>query len=449
METQYRVIRDPVYGYVHLPDRLRDVVDSPIFQRLRRIAQNSLAQTVYPSATGTRFEHALGTMQLAGKAWDSAWTNAEADVRASFARTLGHTLPAYSLPTRGDDVDLDAFAETMRLGAMGAGLLHDIGHPPLSHVLEPVYKAHAARIFGGGRDSDRLLELIGENGPQFHEAAGEWLLERFILRRLDAELQVVVGAVLLTDSGEASPLGAIHSLISSEIDVDRADYLVRDGRRTGTEYGSLDWERLTDAFRLGPYTPPGNSFPGFRIHPTVRARSAAEGLMLQRLQSYRWVYFHHRVVGTNLALASAVDLLIELAHDDSSVHVDGDGGAPAPRAVAELIGPCLGNLNYLNPSGADLRRVIGHAAADAVGADAVASAEAGWGAAEMVAAGVDDTTILRALLDARICAELILGSPTAPPATERLRRFCVYADVRASDVPMFGGRRARPERAGG
>src|SRR2546421_11689190 len=75
------VIRDPIYGYIPLSDELANLVDSLLFQRLRRIAQTSLTNTVYPSATGSRLEHSLGVMYLASRGWRSTSRRWVASVR--------------------------------------------------------------------------------------------------------------------------------------------------------------------------------------------------------------------------------------------------------------------------------------------------------------------------------------------------------------------------------
>lgn len=127
--ADYRVVSDPVYGYVQVPSRLYAAVDSPIVQRLRRVAQTSLTATVYPSATGTRFGHALGTMYLAGRAWDAAWSNASDTARCSFRVELEREVPL--LKTALDE-DRASFEEEVRWAVMGVGLLHDLGPPAFS-----------------------------------------------------------------------------------------------------------------------------------------------------------------------------------------------------------------------------------------------------------------------------------------------------------------------------
>lgn len=128
-----RLIRDPIYDYISLPADLADVLDHPLYQRLRRVLQTSLTSTVYPSATGSRFEHGLGAMHLAGQAWCSAWRNASAGTRDAFVEAAHVEFPALAAGAA-------QFGDRMHLAVSGVALLHDVGHPPFSHVLEYEYQ---------------------------------------------------------------------------------------------------------------------------------------------------------------------------------------------------------------------------------------------------------------------------------------------------------------------
>lgn len=401
-----RVVRDPVYGYVRLPDRLASVVDSRIFQRLRRVAQTSLTSTVYPSATGTRLEHGLGTMHLAGIAWRAAWSNAAPRTQEEFRRQLERDVPAL----RTVNTDVSSFPEEVETAVMAVGLLHDLGHPPFSHVLEPLYKARAEAMFADGPDGGAIVAGIAAYGSQYHEYAGERLLQEFVLPLLPSPLRELLSHVYTADPLDRSPAGCLHSIVSGELDVDRLDYLMRDGQRAGTEFGSLDWTRLVEALKLRRWE------DGFKIAPDARARSAAESLIVARLQAYRWVSLHQRVLGTNAALLRALELLMDL-HQSPEMLTLPDGTPVEARAA---FGGLLANLNYLNPTAAQLDdRAVGGALAAGLALKPFQ---------EQACASVDDSAVVRSLLQARLWAEL--AAPRSdPPAQSRLRMLMSYVDA--------------------
>lgn len=330
-----RVIRDPVYGYIALPRELAPVVDNPLVQRLRRVAQTSMTSTVYPSANGSRFEHALGAMHLARRGWVAAWTNG-GPARADFIAALGADVPS----AMGGSAE--AVADRVGLAVACVALLHDVGHPPFSHVLEDVFEDLAPQMLR--HRPDELVELPNYRS-KFHEFAGV-LLTRTLVRELrDDSLRKITLTVYESDPDESSWAGALHGIVANEIDVDRLDYLMRDASKAGTEFGAIDYERLIDALEL-------HSADGeFRIAPGVRARSAVETLLIQRSQSYRWITFHPRVVGTNASLARAVGAVLKMRGDDTPL--PGGGGVTLGGVLDRLVP----HLNYLAPSADDLTRM--------------------------------------------------------------------------------------------
>lgn len=333
-----RVIRDAIYGYVEVTSRLEFILDHPLTQRLRRVGQTSMTQTVYPAATGSRFEHSLGAMHLGRRAWRAAWSHAFGGdtVREEFEKAVERE---FRLPGVG-------FAELMEDVVGAVGLLHDLGHPPFSHVLEESISDQAQREGWILRDRPRWVKV-----GAFHEFAGMALLDQIIAdlepeggHRDDPFLQIVK-AVYEADPAKRTWKGALHSIVAGEIDVDRLDYLMRDAQKAGTEFGAIDYERLVDALELH------YRHGSFRIAPSVRARSAVETLLVQRAQSYRWITYHSRVVAVNLSLARAVQLSLDLARDSTTLDLPGEGEV----TVGELFAPLIPNLNYLSPGRPALR----------------------------------------------------------------------------------------------
>jgi uncharacterized protein len=181
-----KIINDPVYGFISISsDLLYDLVDHPYFQRLRRIRQLGLADIVYPGALHTRFHHALGAMHLMGQA-----------LRA--LQEKGHMIWEPELE-----------------GAQAAILLHDLGHGPFSHVLESV-------VIPGVPHEAITLAMMKD-------------LNRSLNGRLDIAIQMFEGTY---------PRKFFHQMISSQLDMDRMDYLNRDSFYTGVIEGSIGADRL-------------------------------------------------------------------------------------------------------------------------------------------------------------------------------------------------------------
>jgi hypothetical protein len=374
-------------------------------------------------------------MYLAGRAWDAAWANAADAARQDFRAALTNEVPSL-----GTDIDTDvaSFEEEVRWAVMGVGLLHDVGHPPFSHVLESVYEEHAEDILDGP-DRDALLRGLRKRNGQFHEAAGEHLLSQHVLPRLSALTKDLLRAVYLSDPGGDSAASTLHSIVSGELDVDRLDYLLRDSERAGTEFGAIDWERLVDAYRLRT-DDAGQS----RILPTMRAQSAAESLLVQRVQAYRWVIYHHRVVGTNTALANALSSLLHLIQDGEGYNLGGgrvndvSDMTPPRVSVAEILAPSLQNLNYLDPGADSIARAAGRAYGSTKTAPGEPEAVAlsmltsqilsDMQARELICASADDSAVVRSLLDARMLAAP-LAERLPLEVGQRLRLFVAFVDA--------------------
>ena len=181
-----KIINDPVFGFIKIPrGLLYGIVEHPLFQRLNRINQLGLASVVYPGARHTRFQHSLGAFHLMGEA-------------------------ILSLQQKGIFI-FDAEAEAVQ----AAILMHDIGHGPFSHVLE-----------------DTLIHGIS------HEDISLMMMEE-INRHFNGQLNLAISIF----KGEY-PKNFLHQLISSQLDMDRLDYLRRDSFYTGVTEGNIGSARI-------------------------------------------------------------------------------------------------------------------------------------------------------------------------------------------------------------
>lgn len=203
-----RGIRDPIHGFIKLNVEECKIVDSPVFQRLRRIRQLAFAYLVYPGALHTRFDHTLGVFHVAS--------------RMATACNLGE-----------DDKRL------VRLAA----LLHDLGHGPFSHVSEGALDLFADRAKFGDAVS-------GQKADKIHE-----MLTRDILDK-DQSLTKILGVDTLSAikklllHGYGDPI--LKSIVSGPLDADKQDYLLRDTYFCGVKYGIFDIERLHRMFHVVP-----------------------------------------------------------------------------------------------------------------------------------------------------------------------------------------------------
>ena len=239
MQTRsFDIIRDPLWNNISLDELALRLVDTRAFQRLRYVRQLGLAYLVYPGATHTRFEHALGTWHLAG-------------------RTLA------MLQGRGD-VSPGLSGEARVVAA--AALLHDIGHYPFSHALEEIGAPHHEDVAGA-------LLTRGEIADVLREAIAPDARER---------------VVELLRGHRASPL---QGLISGSIDLDKIEYLKRDALMCGVPYGEIDVDRLIHSLTL--VTDPVTR--RLTIGVAEKGLSALESLLFAKYQMYRNVYWHHAV----------------------------------------------------------------------------------------------------------------------------------------------------------
>lgn len=393
-----RLIRDPLYEYVEVPPRLLPIVEHPLVQRLRRISQTSLTSSVYPAATGTRFEHSLGTMHLARRSVHSMYSNSP----EATEKLLSLVAKAFTRLSAGTLGSLVADA----VGAVA--LTHDIGHPPFSHALEDFFHKQHAKWFT--TEPPAPWSTYTQVQRQFHEFAGLVLLHQLAsdLQTLDddtgayAAFLSLILRIATADPDANDWPGALHSLVDGELDVDRLDYVMRDAQRAGTEFGSLDYVRLVDSVELHVQNPNQQEFAA---GPSVNARSAAESLLLQRTQSYRWITFHHRVTAANLALTEAVDAMTSLSTDTETIVDLSD----EKRSLADIFRHDSQILDYLTTS--QLRR-------------SVFPSDIATPASELQQASVDDGLVVRMLFEAMTIAEAVLADGIVDEgARRRLEHF--------------------------
>ena len=260
-----RVIRDEIHRDILVPAHHARIIDTHEFQRLRNVQQLSTCEFVFPSATHTRFAHSLGAYHLAGALTDS----------------LQEVQPGL---LSNDD------AELVRLGA----LLHDIGHPPYSHLLETpeVFATYHSHEHWG---RVMLEDTSSEIGQVLDEVLGSERKKR---------LFSILDGAKECDGVSIAPF--LKEIISSQLDVDRMDYMIRDQANTGAQIGGFDSARVIRALRVNDQG---------RLYVKSWGLPAIEAYLVTRYHMYNQVYFHKVNMLTQAYLVRMLSRARTLAED--------------------------------------------------------------------------------------------------------------------------------------
>ena len=243
-KNKKKIINDPVYGFITIPSaQIYDIIEHPYFQRLRRIKQLSLTYYVYPGAVHTRFQHVLGAMHLMQQAIDTL-------------RIKGVTI-----------------TDDQEYGALTAILLHDLGHGPFSHTLEYTF---------------------------FKNITHEHLSLAF-MEKLKTEMPGVLdeGIKIFTNQTDKTFL---HQLVSSQLDMDRLDYLRRDSFFTGVTEGIIGADRIIKMLNMA----------NDELVVDAKGIYSIEKFLIARRLMYWQVYLHKTVVVTEHMLIKVLKRAKEL-----------------------------------------------------------------------------------------------------------------------------------------
>ncbi len=319
-----RRIRDNLHGSIDVSELEDAVISHPFFQRLRRVRQLAFLHYVFPGATHTRFEHSLGVMHLAARAWEKLQTNQERlshtvaniqdfkafEEEADKREKHGRLWPTFAMMDQIFKSDYSL--QTFRLAA----LLHDVGHPAFSHSGE-----HFMPSWVDVRDAnpdlpDYLLEYINKRIEDLkkrgddpsatkvrHEIYSILLIDKILkdvyektphLRLVIDPRDVIAMINSSIPAAAGSPLlrcqssQVLRELISGELDIDRMDYLLRDSRECGVVYGVFDVDRILDS--LGLYFDDADQQIHVAIH--LSGLAAFEDYLRARYSMYLQLYFH-------------------------------------------------------------------------------------------------------------------------------------------------------------
>jgi HD superfamily phosphohydrolase len=267
-KTQKYEIRDVIHGLIERSSLEVKIINTPVFQRLRRIHQLALANLVYPCAHHTRFEHSLGTMHIAGR--------------------IAEKLKGEGKLSKNDIANI-------RLTA----LLHDVGHGPFSHISEYLLEKYY---------NPELID-IGQEREKIHE-----IVTRDIIKK-DTDLKS-----LIPDNQRGQVLSLLHKddlkdfrydIVSGPLDADKLDYLLRDSYYTGVKYGLYDLDKIIESLRVIRFGPE-ESYLGIDEEGIY----ALEQLIMAKYHLTTQVYFH-RIRGiTDSMIIRGIELAVNEGLDE-------------------------------------------------------------------------------------------------------------------------------------
>lgn len=300
-DTWPKIIRDPVHNIIPFEDDncdklLLSLINTKEFQRLRRIKQLGLSQLVFPGADHSRFAHSIGVMHLARRMLNRVTKLCPGRVNSE-----------------------------QRTVVLSAALLHDVGHGPFSHAFEKIT---------GDKHEKRTLEIIATKGTEVNTILTEFNPD------LPGYLKVFFDEDMEEDVREEAVVPPyLTQIVSSQLDADRFDYLLRDSYSTGAEYGRFDVEWMLQHIDID------GDKGRFFVHR--KALLAAETYVFARYHMYRSVYYHKTTraaeVMLRLLLRRYKELLDEAGNDDTRQRVVPN----APPAVWKAFSTTIGLEEYL------------------------------------------------------------------------------------------------------
>lgn len=351
-------ISDSIHGLTQLSEYEKKIIASVGFNRLHDVYQNSTVYLTYPSNRTKRFEHSIGTMNLCSKMFYNSVINSTKSTLNSFYEIYSRELESIikSIKKKGEyqvilkkfpdaipELEWDNFQlsliprnipdqykkiHVILIQAIrAAALLHDIGHPPYSHVVErAMQKAYEKNEWKENNENtstvtlnylEKMSQYKGDAKP-LHEAMGIGISNNILMgifkqsSDANASLDYLTYEILVLESvskifNDEGKFSYLHKIIDNSLDGDRLDYVTRDPTNSGMNVGSIDYNRIIMDMRI--IMKDENSSPFFAI--PLKAVNAVEDFLKRRYDLYKNIIFHHRVIKTDYLMEYAVAELID------------------------------------------------------------------------------------------------------------------------------------------
>ena len=349
-------LNDSIHGLIPLSEYEKRIISSVGFNRLHDVYQNSTVYLTFPTNRTKRFEHSIGTMKLCSDMFFSSVLNATPENLNSFYDIF---LDEYSkiideiakhhefceqklggiTPECIPDIELDKFRHSLIphnvqdkykiihllliQSIRAAALLHDIGHPPFSHIVEYALKSVYKEGYNSNSNSQsRWADFLNtmskyfEDNKKLHEQMGDEISDS-ILREIISNIndedeaynenlyEILVYESVKKIFGEISPFNYLHRIIDSSLDGDRLDYVTRDSLNSGMDSGKIDYYRIINDMQLIV-----DDKEIFFCVP-LKAVNSVEDFIKRRYNIYKNIIYHHRVIKTDYLLEYSVKDLVK------------------------------------------------------------------------------------------------------------------------------------------
>lgn len=377
-------INDSVHGLIRLSEFEKDIVSSVGFNRLHDIYQNSTAYLTYPSNRTKRFEHSIGTMKLCSDMFYSAVLNSSEDNLKKFYNSYSDVVIALieefkksdlkeyesvlnKTPKGIPEVTLDIFRKSLISSNVPcdfvyihilliqsvriAALLHDIGHPPFSHIVEFALKDSKTK-YSGNQNTERQKSFSSkmadfpEDKP-LHETMGIFISQNILQtiikksknKSSDSEtfFKILVLKCVERIFADEGLFSYLHKIIDGTLDGDRLDYVTRDSSNSGLNVGSVDYSRIIKEIKILYYKDPKSNkdVPWFCV--PVKSINSVEDFLRRRYDLYKNVINHHRVIKTDFLLENTVkDLVVQYLDNVEAVEQENNDSNVIPFDISGL-----------------------------------------------------------------------------------------------------------------
>lgn len=364
-------INDSIHGLITLTEYERRIVSTIGFNRLHDVYQNSTVYLTFPANRTKRFEHSIGTMKLCSDMFFQSLLNTTdltlEELFSIFEKEFAHILEGFRknqklcdeklggrLPETMPVIELDKLRHSlipnniapqykvMHLiliqSIRAAALLHDIGHPPFSHIVEfalkGVYLEYKDRVLDdkssncskNAKDFVNIMSRYFEDDRKLHEQMGDEISQGILYKIIqpigtdkagyeENLFELLILETVMKMFAEEGPFGQLHRILDSGLDGDRLDYVTRDVLSSGMDIGKIEYSRIFSDMQL--FIENGELY--FCV--PLKAVNSVEDYVKRRYNSYKDIIYHHRVIKTDYILEEIVkDLVRKYLEKDVAQH---------------------------------------------------------------------------------------------------------------------------------